>query len=188
MRIQNLKSPNFCARAEYRNCFHNSLGLEEWRKEPQLSIDARGIIAGIEDLPAGYYFEILREGCDNRMHANASPNSLEVLSIGIRNNKGRIVIPYKEIFHKRDIERSALLGAIPEGSDHAEFHHGELDSNDLSGSLRKLAQDMKREFEIKLIKVRLRKGMNGKGKDQQKLLEALSILADSLGYKLIKKV
>lgn len=189
MKIQNLKSPNFCARAEYHSWFQNRLQLDEWNQEPQLSVDARNAIAEVEDLPEGYYYEVLRDGCDNRMHAKASTNFLDVLSIGIKHDNGDTFLPHKEIFHRREFETPSWMEYS--SSDRQEFHNGELeDPNDLTGSLKKLVHNMRKEFEIKLIDRGLKKALK-QGLDDTEgpgLLDALTRLAKLLGCKIVRNV
>lgn len=186
MKIAKLNNLNFGARVKYQNSFHNPYDLDQWKTEPQLSIDARNVIAEVEELPKGYYFEILRDGCDNRRSANAPTNFLDILKIGICNEEGITSLPHKEIYHRREFVVPAHMTFMPSTPDREQCHYGELKNpNDLIGSLRKMVQDMRQEFEIMQIKRGIKLGLDkaeGSG-----LISALSRLANILGYKLVRK-
>lgn len=183
MKIQNNNSPNFSARAEYHNHFQNRLYLEEWNNEPELSVDARGIAWEVPELPKGYYYELLREGCDNRMHDKASANYLDVLSIGIRHENGDVITPHVEIFHKREFDSPS---GFYSSTDRQVHHNGELeDGNNILGSLRKLIHQMRTQFEINLIQRQLKDDVASLS--PQQLVDGVQRLVNILGYEMVKR-
>lgn len=134
MKITKLNMQNFGKKSEYCNHHQNCQG------EPMLSVVARQVIARTPRLTNGHYYEIRREGQNYRFREFEPTNFHDQLTLSICNSKGERVTRPSMIYYKRLREPDADFSYVDDE------HFGELDREDVIGSLRKLLADKRAEL------------------------------------------